>query len=958
MADELSWMDLDDLLEGVATSSSLPPPPPSGLENSMLEGMLEGVPVADPSKVMPETMTSTLLSPLASNPEADAEAAFYLSSMQTERSVPCPDKPWMKHHKFVLVKTVAEVAQIVDDALAAGHCALDLETQGLDNRIDFDADGKPHTRHQVVGYCLSVDGLTGYYVPVRHRVLDEQDNPNVDPVGVEAEISRLCHAAQPVIDPSDADQQSGKTWITPPRVIIGFWHAKFDQEFLYAVTGLDYWHPDSFHDGYLASFVIYTDDGDLGLKGKSKERLKDPDGNPYEMIEIKELFISGRKIEFAELDPREEGVTKYGCSDGICTQKLCFGGDIIPTATSKKFNGTYRLEKQVVQVMRAMERNRVKIDKAEVQRVMTEAQLEHADYEAKIMALAESKGFQNFNPGSSKQLGEFLFGPEGLDLTPKPEKLEKSGQYKTDGKTLDALVETLPEDDALDNILVWIVKHRQIGKIMGTYLTNMLNNTDSEDQLRFSFNQTGAATARFSAPAGDPEHGYGGVPPQGIPSRSDPKRPKCASSLRRTFVARAGYTLSKCDYAGQELRVVTNLSGEPVWTKEFLEGDGDLHSITARAFFGKEEVTSDERSKGKSANFALVYGGGPQAIMRATGCNKIEAKRRKQAFDKAVPTFAKWVEKQHISVKKDLGVVTAFGRFLAIPDANSPDGMVRSACERYSSNYPIQGSGADIMKISLVLLHREFTKRGWLRTGGDDSVRMLMTVHDEIVFEIRHDRVPIAMPLIAKIMESPTYMARPVWKVPLVVEPLLGRAWDGKYDWAKMGRGRKAKPNEVPKDKEYALDGRIYQCVPPWLEGILAFANGQVVLPADAQTPEAPVLPVETVLDKPSLSPEAPVAAPVASVPPPAMAAKPPSPQGAQPEVITFVIDAMTANTAKIVSVVCMEALVANGGRILRVTDIHGNLLIDPRLQIRIDPIVFQTEMQKRNLGVGIVLSN
>jgi hypothetical protein len=400
--------------------------------------------------------------------------------------------------------------------------------------------------------------------------------------------------------------------------------------------------------------------------------------------------------------------------------------------------------------------------------------------------------------------------------------------------------------------------------------------------------------------------------------------------------------------------------------KEFIEGDGDLHSITARAFFGKEDVTAEERGAGKRANFALVYGGGPQAIMRATGCNKIEGKRRKQAFDKAVSTFAKWVQNQHVTVRKELGVTTAFGRFLAIPDANSPEERIRAACERYSTNYPIQGSGADIMKISLIKLHKEFHRRNWLKVGGCDAVRMLMTVHDEVVFEIRHDLVPIAVPIIVEIMESPTNMAKPAWKVPLVVEPLLGTAWDGKYDWGKMRHGRKAKPGEQPKEKEYALGDRIYQSVPPWLCDILAFKDGHVVSPLDGQPPAAPspeviqsiaaaaipvdALPVQT-------SPQTPASPPAAAPPAASGSAVPPPKAGGGVEEVTFCIETLTNNTAKIVSIVCMAARDVDRGKALKLVDIHGNLLVDPRLQIRVDPEQFSREMRRYNLGVGRVLS-
>jgi DNA polymerase I-like protein with 3'-5' exonuclease and polymerase domains len=1346
------------------------PNPLDPFDDDSVSLLLEGdtdTPTATPEVATPPPPAEDKVLPPIEGDDDDFQQ--FLTGMKREREVPDPSKAWMKHHTFTLVTSLTQVHEIVDAAIAAGKCSLDLETEGLDNRIDFDESCQPHTIHDIVGYCLSYDGVEGFYIPVKHRVIEGDPDSNIHPTeDVEAEIKRLCLASQPVMDPADTDQLAGKKWLTPPQLVIGFWHAKFDQEFLYPVTGIDYWHPDSFEDGYLASFTLYTDDGDLGLKGKSAERLKDPDGNPYEMIELKELFIRGRKIEFKELNPRESGVVKYACSDGICTYKLCFEGDLITTAKGGKFGGTYRLEKQVSEVIRVMERNRVKIDKAEVMRVMEEATIELADYEKRIKALAESKGFRDFNPGSTKQLAEFLFGESGLNLSPKPGKNEKSGQYKTDAKSLQAIVDELPEDEAQDNVIVWVVKHRQIEKITGTYLESMINNCDKHDQLRFNFNQTGAATGRFSAPAGDPEHGYAGVPPQGIPSRSDPKRPKCANSLRRTFVARNGYTLSKCDYAGQELRVVTNLSGEPVWLKAFIEGNGDLHSITARAFFGKEDVTDEERGAGKRANFALVYGGGPQAIMRATGCNKIEGQRRKQAFDKAVSTFAEWVKAQHKKVKKDLGVFTAFGRWLAIPDANSPEQMVRAACERYSTNYPIQGclqprarvltrdgyqtvqdilasggagetwtgtcwapftvldkgewgyaeielkdgtiipcdtrhkalvvtdtgyiwrefdelqlgdkvatslaepvqfeglplppmshgdkatlepmmpdgcesefwfwmgyyygdgwkdssrgcltfvfgahetermhqcvgfwgrwglnpkicenthqpkdkistrycvnvwsvdlvrwltslgivdadahtkrlparlycepliyrhafirglmasdghkpnngnpymlhlcqvellrdtklllrtvgvessvygpyvnkedetiswrldinrrmykasvdadpgrlpkfsdmvvppfliqaliekygyvkarhfpteslynmylrmraggtvtlmtfkhlldvmgwsleqpiyaykrlrelrrleqcgptytlsvddplhrfeaegvitknSGADIMKISLVRLHKEFYKRGWLRNGGDDSVRMLMTVHDEVVFEIRHDLVPIVIPVIIEIMESPTFLAKPAWRVPLVVEPLLGTAWDGKYDWGKMCHGRKAKPGESPKEgKEYAIEDHIYQSVPPWLEGILAFAEGKLVVDI-SKIPPTPA---------PSAVAVAPSAAAPAAAKPTVV--KPNGGSGGAPppkesDIVTFCIEMLTRNTVRLVSVVCMEARRIEGGKILKLVDTQGNLLVDPRLQIRIDPDEFSKEMINRNLIVGHVSSN
>ena len=352
--------------------------------------------------------------------DSDADLSDFMPGFVAERDVPNPDKPWMKHHKFVLVKTVAEVEAIVDAAIASGKCALDLECEGLNNSMTFTAEGKPQTVHKIVGYCISYDGITGYYIPVRHHV--DEDDPNVKPVdSVEAAIKRLCLASQPVLDESEPDRLGGQKIVTPPRVVIGFWNAKFDQEYLYPITGLDWWHHESFEDGMLAAFTLLSSDHDLGLKGKSIERLHDPEGHPYEQIELKELFVKGRKIKFAELDPREPGVLKYAGSDAICTYKHCFEGDLIKEARSPKFGFTYRLEKQNTEALRIMERPKVKIDRGEVAQLLVEAKQEQEELLKKIQALAEARGFREFNPASGKQLSDFLFSEQGLNLEPKPE---------------------------------------------------------------------------------------------------------------------------------------------------------------------------------------------------------------------------------------------------------------------------------------------------------------------------------------------------------------------------------------------------------------------------------------------------------------------------------------------------------------------------------------------------------
>ena len=912
----MSDTDFDDLTE-MLDQAAVPPPPP----------------------VAPRRTVQMSFADTGDSMEDFAEK----SGIKSEREVPDIIKPWMQHHEMKLVTTVEEVEAIVEAAIASGRCSLDLETEGLDNRIYYNEAGEPETVHKIVGYCISYgDAKKGFYIPVRHKPADGGPALNVEPIEqTETAITRLCDAAQPEMDPDEPDQLSGKKWLKPPQVIIDFWHASFDQEFLYPVTGIDWWHPDGFEDGNLACFVKYSDDKALGLKPKSLQLLKDPDGNPYEMIELKELFPNRRKINFPSLSPDEPGVVRYACSDAICTRLLGDHPESVGGMKNRKFSQTYRIEKQTAQVKRVMERPRVRVNKAKVHELLAVADATREQIRKKIVDLADSKGFPNFEPGSPKQLSDFLFTASGLDISPKPARNEKSGQYKTDAATMEELTAELGSN--APPVLLWIVAFREQDKMIGTYLASMDANGDKNDEFRFQFKQTGAATGRFSAPAGDPEHGYSGIPIHGIPGTSD---------LRNCFEAREGYLMVKCDYAGEELRIVTNISGEPVWIKEFKEGDGDLHSITARAFFNKAEVSKEERKQGKIANFALVYGGGPAAIMRATGCDKLEGQRRKQAFDKALPVFASWVKGQHARVKKELGVFTPFGRWVAIPDAFIKEGELdsrgnritaedanrrRAACERHATNYPIQGGGADIMKIAMILIHKECHKRHWLRNGGDDSVRMLLTVHDEIVFEIKYHRVLEALDMITAAMEKPTVMARPPhsppWQIPLVTDPLVGRTWG-----AETGCHR-AKADVPLKDGETQYGNWVFKKIPDWLAQILA-PDG-VVPPTTPSTPTTPT-------GSPSPSSAAPPRAAVA----PRVEHSAEKTNGLT-QIATFRLTKMTRSSIAQVRALCAQHIKSDGHRLRLVDGLTDAILVDPSLGIRIDAEELSQALFSMNLSDG-----
>jgi DNA polymerase I-like protein with 3'-5' exonuclease and polymerase domains len=1204
--------------------------------------------------------------PSPESKEMSPEEIMSLQGVESEGLAADTIRAWMRYHEFEVVSSIEQLDEIITAAIKVGKCALDLETEGFDNRIYMldpnDIKGVfeeywegspppliPQTKHKIVGYCLCYDGHTGYYAPVRHT--GESLRENLDLVEAGKLIKKLCLAAQPELSPESlkVDPLAGK-FKTPPRVKLYFHHAKFDQEFLYPVTGIDYWHPDSFEDSLLLYYCIYTGDKALGLKPKSKEKLvvldkqgvpirgyilkdpkkplheivqEDPKGStiPYEMIEMKELFLRGRKVDFARLSPEE--ARRYACSDAICTFLHCTSPELQKAAQNPKYANTYRLEKQVAQVLRWMERHRIKINLEYVNQLFTEARAEADEYRQQILALANQMGWKEFDPSSTQQLSEFLFNhPAGLNIEPKPEKNEKSGQYKTDADTLEELVKGSAD---VNPILLTIVKYRQVEKVISTYLTGMKNNCDANAELRYQFKQVGAPTGRFTAPSGEPEHGFGGIPIHGIPATYDETKPRVSTALRQAFIAREGYTMVKVDFAGEELRIVTNLSKEPVWIKEFNEGTGDLHTITAKAFFGPE-ITKQQRQMGKcvhpdtlvvsmgeympisklgtypeapeafadfsgslfdgkqdspvtalfnggmkdlyhvivsggiltcsgdhrlktregnwvkvsdlcmgtlleecsapalgegvypilslnmgkrlpslqinsdndlaylaggyagvsgqsnlrvpswillagrtaalhylgglfdargtvteghcldwtcqdfifagqivtllkacglstevtlqkqhvrlrvmsgyswelreylqqpekrsllqvpqkrakkidmfrviqilpagkgpcldvtmgtrehqyqangfishnSANFSLVYGGGTMAIMRATKCSQQEAARRKSNFDKALPRFAAWVKAQRAIVKKDCGVTTAFGRWMAIPDANSPDRAISAACERYALNWPVQGGGADIMKISMVLLYKEFWRRGWVQEA---TARFLLTVHDELVFEIKHEALMEVMPVIEHLMTLPGQLALPAWVVKLEVEPLLDLHWDPKYDYHKIMHGYIPEAGKKPGKEDIQVGPKYYQPIPPWLKGYL---TPDYMKAGTVPTPQLPLTLGETpkqVSTSPSL-----VAGKPKEMASQGRPSQFPKPKEKKVDVFTYGLNTLTRDTVRQVAALCLESHDPEGVLLQLYDQANNEILIDPSLGILVNPETFKVLMRSKNL--------
>lgn len=406
------------------------------------------------------------------------------------------------------------------------------------------------------------------------------------------------------------------------------------------------------------------------------------------------------------------------------------------------------------------------------------------------------------------ELGSMLreLGVRGLEAT------EKSGQVKTSKDVLERVIEEAGEQ------YLWMAKvkrFREISKALGNVLFNLYRDSSPERSpdgcVWANFKGTGTDTGRFSTPTPRASQwsGQANWNVQSTTATYDKSLPECSRRQRECISARPDHILFAIDYSGVELRIVTNMSLEPKWVTEFFrcatcehefERDdlpppfcpecgsdkiGDLHSLTAVGIYGMSDKL--KRQIGKIVNFLLCYGGSGSAVMRSTGCDKEEGWRIKNQFDKTYRGLLRWWKSQHKLAKVQKYVTTAFGRKYPVPDIDHEYGKFRSKAERNAVNGPVQGTSADIMKLAMGLIYRECKKRGWICRGPglEDLVKMTITIHDELVFEIHESIVAEAIPIIERIMCVDT-VKNLGWIVQLKVDIEFGDDWTVKNNLTEM----------------------------------------------------------------------------------------------------------------------------------------------------------------------------
>ncbi len=467
----------------------------------------------------------------------------------------------------------------------------------------------------------------------------------------------------------------------------------------------------------------------LNLKALAFQRLG------IEMTPISELIGSGKKqVSMAQVPI--ERVAAYACADADMTLRL--NEVLLPQL---KAEGQWQLytgvEVPLVPVLVHMERSGIALDRARLQELAALLGEKIARLEREIY---ESIGYE-FNINSPRQLAEVLF--EHLKL---PGGRRKGGSFSTAAGVLEGLRGT-------HEVVDFILDYRQLTKLKSTYvdaLPEMVN--PRTGRLHTSFNQTRTATGRLSS--SDPNL-------QNIPVRGE-----YAREIRRAFIAPAGSYLFGADYSQIDLRVLAHLSGDERLVAAFRH-DEDIHAATAAQLFGvaQDEVTPEMRRLAKTVNFGVIYGMSEYGLEQATELSREEAARFISAYFEKYPGVRAYLERTKQEAREKGFVATILNRRRAIPEITSSNRQVREAAERMAINMPVQGTSADIIKVAMVRLFAEMKKRRL-------ASRMLLQVHDELVFEVPQAELPEIAELVPRVMASALEL-----EVPLKVDSRTGRNW-------------------------------------------------------------------------------------------------------------------------------------------------------------------------------------
>jgi DNA polymerase I len=487
-------------------------------------------------------------------------------------------------------------------------------------------------------------------------------------------------------------------------------------------------------DTMLAHYVIEPD-GKRSMDALSAKYLG------YEPVHIEELIGKKGKGQGNMRDVEVEKIKDYAAEDADITLQLknVFLPQLKTRSVEKVF---YEVENPLVKVLTDMEFEGIRIDETFLKDYSSQLEIDAKKSEE---AVYEQAGVR-FNLASPKQLGEVLF--EKLQLDPKARKT-KTGQYAT-GE--DVLTKLAVKNKICDDILAF----RELTKLKNTYVDALpLMVNKKTGRVHTSYAQAVAVTGRLSSI--DPNL-------QNIPVRTERGR-----EIRKAFIPRnEEYVLMSADYSQIELRIVAGISGDVNMCDAFKTGK-DIHTATAAKVFGVEEsaVTKEMRYKAKSVNFGIIYGQGAFGLADNLGISRTEAKEIIDNYKKQFPNIQKYMDDTINFAKENGYVETLMGRKRWLKDINSANFTVRGFAERNAINSPIQGSAADMIKLAMIKIHAAFKQHNF-------KSKMLLQVHDELVFDAHKDEIEIIKPVILDCMQ--TALALPN-EVPTDAEVGTGENW-------------------------------------------------------------------------------------------------------------------------------------------------------------------------------------
>jgi DNA polymerase-1 len=435
-----------------------------------------------------------------------------------------------------------------------------------------------------------------------------------------------------------------------------------------------------------------------------------------------------------------EALKEYACEDADVTLQLkdLFEPKLKETNTLELFE---KIEVPLVPVLASMEAEGVKIDIPTLKDYSLQLEKEIADIEKEI----HEQAGQKFNIASPKQMGEILF--EKLKITENPRMTTKSKQYSTGEDILQKLINKHP-------IIQNILDYRSLTKLKSTYvdvLPGMVN--PRTGRIHTSYNQAVAATGRLSS--NNPNL-------QNIPIRTERGR-----EIRKAFIPRNDkYTLLSADYSQVELRIIAELSGDEGMIEAFRQGV-DIHTATASKVYGVslEEVDKDMRRNAKMVNFGIVYGISAFGLSERLNIPRAEARHIIDQYFEKYPGIKIYMQNTIKGARENGFVETMMGRRRYIRDINSGNAVVRGFAERNAINAPIQGSSADMIKIAMINIHNKLTEQKF-------KTKMILQVHDELVFDVYKDELEDVKRVIHRLMQTAIPM-----KVPVLVEMNSGDNW-------------------------------------------------------------------------------------------------------------------------------------------------------------------------------------